>query len=269
MPSNVFERFRDYFQGIADAFNNIEEASRIFPNTTDAGTTREDVFLAFLRRHIPKRCGIIKGGFIFDSLGNESKQIDIIITNDATIQFQQFSDRQNGGKSFSIIEGCVCAISIKTNLEKNELLDSLDNLSSIPQMPKIDINPLLGKHWRVEDSPICVIFAFFGAELNTILKHLNEYYNTNKVPDNRKPDFIIVNNKFIIRRAGRESLPKYDGTQIPPNTFYPLPTFKYVGGYSLWFLLTDIGALAGFTPHMLLNFDPYTVKMIDTFGLPK
>ena len=268
MSLNVFERFRDYFQGISDAFNDLEKASKIFPNTVDAGTTREEIFVTFLKRHLPSRCSVIKGGFIFDSQGNESKQIDVIITNDATIQFRQFSDASKDGKAFSIIEGCIGAISVKTNLDKKDLLDSLDNLSSIPQTPDIDINPSLGNKWLIKDAPLCVIFAFFGAEMNTTLQHLNEYYTTHKVPDNRKPDYIIVNNKYIIIHSGRKSIPKYDGTEIPPNTFYPLSTFKYVGAYSLWYVLTGFGALTSFSPHIFLNFDPYTVKMIETFGLP-
>ena len=88
---------------------------------------------------------MIKGGFIFDSLGNESKQIDLIIINDATVQFDQFSGVEKGGKSFSIIEGCYGAFSIKTNLTKDELFNSLDNFDSIPTMPKLEVNPMLKK----------------------------------------------------------------------------------------------------------------------------
>jgi len=263
---NVFERFRDYFQGISDAFDDEKKASQIFKNTIDSGSTREDLFMEFLKRHLPKRTDVVKGGFIFDSSGNESKQIDLIVTGDQAIQFKQFSD--SGGKSFNIIEACLGAFSIKTHLDKEQLINSLDNFASIPQTTHVSINPAMGNNWIVQDLPICVIFAFDGIDIQTIKTHLENYYQTNNVPENRKPDYIIVNNKYIITHSGRQELPKYDGTKIPPNTFYYLQHFDYVGGYSLWYMLTQFGGSSAFGPHTLVNFDPYTVKMIDTFNLP-
>src|SRR5436309_1734663 len=96
----VFERVRDYYQGIADTFQAVKTSSSVLRNATDAGDAREDKFMQFLRNHLPTRCQVIKGGFIFDSTGKESSQIDLIITHDLTIQFKQFSTNQKEGKSF-------------------------------------------------------------------------------------------------------------------------------------------------------------------------
>ena len=119
MARPVFERLRDYFQGIADAFAADRSASAIFPLGTDSGTAREDLLLAFLKSHLPTRCSVVKGGFIFDAAGNESKQIDLLVTNDLTLQFRQFHGAADQiGKSFNCVEGCYAAISVKSTLDK-------------------------------------------------------------------------------------------------------------------------------------------------------
>lgn len=264
---DVFERFRDYFQEIANTFDNEGKCSRIFKNNPDAGSTREDIFAEFLRRHLPLRAKVIKGGFIFDSLGNESKQIDLIIINDATVQFNQFSGVEQGGKSFSIIEGCYGAISIKTTLNKNELFDSLENYASIPPMPALQINPMLKDRDFVQSFPIGTIFAFKGMDVKTTLEHLSTFYDEHKeIPINRKPTFIIVNNQYIIRHIDIHGAKTKNGTPVLYDTFHPMK-MKYVGAYSLWYLLAEYASTVKYGPHTLLNFEPYTIKMTDAFGL--
>ncbi len=45
---NFFERFRDYFQGIANSLEEEKYSTSIFPNTSDKGVTREDILKDFL-----------------------------------------------------------------------------------------------------------------------------------------------------------------------------------------------------------------------------
>jgi hypothetical protein len=92
-----------YFESQADRID--KERQTILDNHPDIGDLREDTVLDFLNRHTPKRCASIKGGFIFDHLGNRSKQIDIIITSDSTLQFRSTLSNTYG-KSFNCIEGC-------------------------------------------------------------------------------------------------------------------------------------------------------------------
>jgi hypothetical protein len=119
------ERMRLYFQGWADRLSAQRDTHSIFPNKGDAGTARVDALASFVRSHLPLRCRISKGGFIFDYLGRESKQLDLIVTNDLSLQFED----RDSGKSFSIVEGAYCALSVKTYLNKNELYDALQNLA--------------------------------------------------------------------------------------------------------------------------------------------
>ena len=133
-----FKRLQDYFQGICDSFETGRYSSSIFPNLLDVGMSREDILKSFFENHLPKRCAIFKGGFLFDLEGNESKQIDLFITNDSTLQFKQFGRDDKNGKSFNFVGGCLAAFSIKSTLNKVGIIDSLENLGSIPLFPKVD-----------------------------------------------------------------------------------------------------------------------------------
>ncbi|MGH9982506.1 MAG: DUF6602 domain-containing protein [Nitrososphaeraceae archaeon] len=110
-----------HFQNQADRLDREKET--ILENRPDIGDLREDVLLDFLKRHLPIRCVPIKGGFIFDHKGNRSSQIDIIITNDSTLQFISTLS-STFAKSFSCIEGCHAAISVKSKLNKSTLLEA-------------------------------------------------------------------------------------------------------------------------------------------------
>jgi len=154
----------DYFQSEANDFDNVFNKTKGFTNA-DAGDLREDRILDFLHKHIPSRTKISKGGHLFDSQGNKSKQIDLLLTNDFTLQFSQSSESSR--KTFNCIEGCVAALSVKTNLDKKNFYDSLDNLESIPLEKKfIKTNAFISNYdLLLEQVPQKIIFAYRGQSL--------------------------------------------------------------------------------------------------------
>jgi len=258
----VFVRLRNYFQEIANALDDEKQASSIFPNPIDAGTSREDILIEFLIRHLPKRCEAIKGGFIFDSLGNESKQIDLIVTNDITLQFRQFDKGGQQGKSFNCVEGCYCAISVKTTLDKPNLADSLTNIASIPPMPDLgnQINPYIKGKEVFLDLPYKVIFAFNGVASKTLLSHIDEFYAQTPVPENRRPDLIVINNKYAVVHVGPNGGILRNGMEIAPFTFFCLE-HNYIGAYALIYMLTEIQKASAFGSQIILKFDEYVDKI--------
>jgi hypothetical protein len=254
MPKPVLERLRNYFQDIADIMAGEKAASSIFPNSSDAGMTRETIFKRFLENHLPKRCEVIKGGFIFDSIGNESNQIDVIVTNDLTLQFKQSE------KSFNIVEGCYAAVSVKTMLDKHGLEDALTNLASIPQMPSDAPNMVnLYENYKkaVINLPISIVFAFEGVQLETTLINIETFYKGSNIPQNRRPKLIIVNNKYIIVRIEGEGGSTRGGDKLPPNTFYKMSGMKNIGSFALMYALTKVQAAANIGSHLQLDFDTY------------
>jgi hypothetical protein len=169
----------NYFENEADRLDKEKET--IFDNRPDRGDLREDAVLDFLKRHLPNRCVGIKGGFIFDHLGNRSKQIDIIITSDSTLQFRSTLSNTYG-KSFNCIEGCYAAISVKTKLTKSALIECINNLSSIPSLKNISPNPLVDNFDKfIKQVPLKVIFASDGDSVDNIKTHMEEYINNNNL----------------------------------------------------------------------------------------
>lgn len=256
---NVFEQLRDYFEGIAQTFEAQKLTSNAFPNTSDKGQSREEAFLNFLSDNLPRRCEAVRGGFIFDSSGNSSKQIDLIVTNDLTLRFKYF-----GGKSFNCVEGCYSAVSVKSVLNGKECIDSLENLASIPPMPDMTkrINPLLSKGpERFQDLPLKVVFAFDGASSETTLGHIKEFYSANTVPENRKPDLIVVNRRYAIIHIGKQGATTTDGTKVDPYSFHCVGSWDYVGAYSLMYLLVSIQKASALGSQMIIDFGEYLDKL--------
>lgn len=244
----------EYFNNVAKVINQEADISSVFPNTTDVGLTREGILKKFLENHLPKRCVIIKGGYIFDFIENESKQMDLIIHNDLTLQFNHFANR--GEKSFAAIEGCYAAISIKTKLDKQTLEDSLNGFASIPKMPEIKINPAL-KTELTKLLPIRIIFAFDGIDPDTLTSHLLDYYNTHNISNNEVVDHIIVNNKYIIIRVGKEGATLSSGQKVEPHTFVPVTKSKQIGAYSLLYMLNRLQKMSNIGSQMILDFGKY------------
>ena len=251
---SVLARLSQYFQEISEALASEKKASAVFKNTSDAGTAREDLLLGFLTRHLPKRCDVIKGGFIFDSLGNESRQIDLIVINDLTLQFRHFNQ---SNKSFSCVEGCYAAISVKSSLDKKNLDDALSNLASVPPMPPMQLNPLIGRQDRFQELPCKVIFAFDALEASTLTQHLREYLAANpQFSQERRADLIIVNGQYVIAKAGPDGGRTRDGQPLPPYAYYPMK-FDSVGSFGLVLLLTKIQNAANFGSQVLFDFSEY------------
>ena len=131
MPETFFERLRAYYANAAAVLRHEAEASTIFPNPTDIGTSREQNYAAMLKLHLPSNCNVLFGGFLFGRDGIESKQIDILITDGYSLRFR-FPTSGEPSKSFACIDGCVSVISVKSTLDSANSEDALLNIASIP-----------------------------------------------------------------------------------------------------------------------------------------
>jgi len=133
---NIIDRLKeDYFKRIGEVLKGKAEVASIFPNRPDIGSSREKVYYEFLKKHLPSQCNINYGGYLFNYDGLESKQIDLIVTTDSVPQFNFFNSDYNG-KTFAPVEGTSAAISIKSNLDKEQLINALENIRSIPLAKK-------------------------------------------------------------------------------------------------------------------------------------
>jgi hypothetical protein len=217
-----FERLNKYYDNIGEILRGQKEAASVFPNTTDIGNSRERVYAEMLKQHVPSSCNILFGGFLFDQAGKESKQIDIIITNDSSIQYNFPGDGDNG-KSFACIDGTIAIVSVKSTLDKKELASSLNNIASIPdQQPLTKDRYSIG--WKIkgfDDWPCKIVYASDGIERDTLMTNLNTFYEENaSILHNKRPNMIHVLGKYLVVRADEQGSETRGGKPIPPNTFH-------------------------------------------------
>ena len=151
--------------------------------------------------------------------GDESKQIDVIVTSDVCPQFN-FHNPDGQGKSFACVDGTLAVASLKSFLDSKELRNALDNIASIPQhrcalqceRPGVEIA-------NYNEWPYKIVYAPRGVSEETLTKALSEYYVAHPaIPKNRWPDLIHVAGGYCVRRSPLDI--RYQDHTIPTGTFY-------------------------------------------------
>ena len=257
----VFYDLVIYFQSHADELKNKALRAGINQNKPDSGDKREDILANFLTRHLPNRCVVNKGGFIFNSLGKVSKQIDIIILNDLSLQFREYSENQLE-KVFNCLEGCYCAISVKSYLSKHELFDALDNMLSIPNEKIIRIDRNV-PNWEIlsRQIPHKIVFAYSGPDLETIKKNLIDYSSERSISAENLVDIILVNNEYFLSKVGPAGY-KEEGQPFQEyGTFQYRQKSKHIGGIGLAHMLTRIQKVSNIGSYIMISFDEYYKQM--------
>ncbi|NOU45866.1 MAG: hypothetical protein HOO86_02250 [Bacteroidales bacterium] len=218
MAKPFFDRLKKYFENVGQVLRGEAEVASVFPNTSDIGLSRELVYSEFLKQHAPSKCNVFLGGFLFGENGDESKQLDIIISTDTAPRYN-FYNKDGKGKSFGPVEGCLGVASIKSTLDKNQLIDSLEGIASIPAMQPLGkrVNPMIILD-GYEDWPYKIIYASDGLTAETILGHLNDFYKIKtEIPITRRPDIIHVAGKYVIFRI-KKGMQVINADRTPLNT---------------------------------------------------
>lgn len=128
---DIRKRLVDYFESVGEVLRGDAKKASIFPNPADVGNTREEIFSAFLRNHIPAWCNVERGGFLFNWQGEESGQLDIVISSGVAPKFVPFPEN---GKTVRETEGVLGVFSIKSELRARDVDSALRDFSRIPQM---------------------------------------------------------------------------------------------------------------------------------------
>ena len=188
MAQNFYTRLREYYLKVAGVLRGEADAANIFPNSGDIGVAREQVYAAFLRQHVPSKCNVFLGGYLFHEDGSESKQLDVIVTTDTAPRFD-FHNPDGKGKAFSPVEGTLGVASIKSKLDKTTLFEVLEGIASIPPMESLeDRVPPTIRIPNYDDWPYKIIYASNGIGMQTLLGHIQNYYAQHpNIPINRRP----------------------------------------------------------------------------------
>lgn len=202
MSKPFYDRLKDYYEKVATVLRGEADSASIFPNSSDIGLARENVYIEFLRAHAPTRCNIFLGGFLFDMEGNESRQLDVIITNDTTPQFN-FHNKDGSGKAFANVEGTLGAVSIKSTLDGAQINDALEGIASIPPVGSLVGREVPGIEVKgYDDWPLKIVYASNGISAKTLMMHIFAFYKLRPhIPFSRRPNIIHVAGKYVLLRT--------------------------------------------------------------------
>lgn len=236
MTKPFFERLRTYYLKVGEVLRGEASTAAIFPNTTDIGMERERVYAEFLRTHLPSSCNVLFGGFLFNLDGDESRQIDLIVTNDVSPQYN-LKNEHGQAKTFRCIEGCIAVASLKSTLDTTQLMDALDNIASLPKKRSLDnrVIPLING-LNYEEWPYKIIYASDGVSLETLLSGIEEFYKKYPdIPRYLRPNLIHVAGKYNVVRILPAGGQTRDGTRLPGDKFHPLndPTDVFALQYAV------------------------------------
>jgi len=221
MPQTFYERLEKYFSDIGKVLRGEADSASIFPNATDIGMSRERVYAEVLRLHVPSSCNVSYGGFIFDIEGRESRQMDVVISNDKALQFN-FHNRDGSGKSFACIDGCIAVVSIKSTLDTAQLTEALSNIASLPDKSPLGnrLNPMARIN-DYEDWPYKIVFASNGMSPGSARKAIEDFYtNNSSIPRAKRADLIHVAGKYVCIRVPAGGGVTRDGTHLEGDTYH-------------------------------------------------
>jgi hypothetical protein len=254
-------RITRYINTLADKLDVDSRLAREAGHKPTIGDNRERLVQMFLSKHLPDTLSSEVGGLIIDAFGNESKQIDVIVSNNLGINFREHE------KMFIGVEGVTSAITVKSTLDKAAIYDCLHNLASIP---RLDSQVLTFKH-LVNDPftafdkrhPTLFIFAYDGLSLNTCKEHVETFYDEfPSIPLNRRPCGIIVNKKYCIEYSHSEKN-LFSGEKIAPYTLYGYELDEDRRGYGLCLFLNEMANYIDWLPHMRIGNDIYFNKAFE------
>lgn len=248
-------RIQNYFNGVADKIASASLIASTAQHRPDIGSNREDIVRDFLLRHLPRRLFASIGGQVISYDGRESGQIDVIVSNDLGVRFDE------NEKTFVTAESVAGAITVKSSLNQATLIDALVNLASIPEPSSGAFGFKILKPGSTETflerHPSLYVFAYEGTSGETCLAHVNDFYSSHSdIPLRRYPKGIIVNRKYMIRFF-RSATRTSTGCVIPKDTFYLMPLEEALRGYPFVQLLNDLSSYADWLNHMDVSIHPY------------
>lgn len=256
-------RFVDYFTFIADKIEIDSRISGLASHRTDKGTNRERLVEIFLSKHLPRRLKPFLGGTVFGVSGAESKQIDVLVSSDLAVNFEEED------KMFIAVENVAAAITVKSYLDKDAIYDSLANLASVPQIEQrvlsfkfLQPNPFSE---FIAAHPSLFVFAYDGVSMEVCTEHMKKFIEEHPdIPNNRYPLAVIVNKRYMIKYERKASVTKL-GVAVDPNTFLSVPLVPSTQGYPLVTIISAISAYTDWLPFMTINNELYFRL---AYGLP-
>ena len=195
--------YKDLFISIADILEAKFKGSKYkSQNPADRGEICELFIQDFIKSSLGDNFKINRGGKIIDYTGNQSSQIDIIITGKKSLRL--FED-----KGLYPTETVFGVCSVTATLDKAKLMDCCKEFMTIPK----DNYEFSGETFFPEDYikdtqkcwltlvPFKCIFAYSGTIKAEWIQEILDLSRNEKFQINRVPDLIVVNKIGMIEKT--------------------------------------------------------------------
>lgn len=181
-------------------FDEAREAIAKHPGAK--GNSFEEIVREFIKKYLPKNLEIMTG-FIIDSTGKQSKQMNIIIADAAKTPI--FYEKSN--LRVVPVETVYSVIEVKARLDNPELQKVFDNMKSVRVLEKRAYYKPSGaitysdsmyvKEWDIW--PInYFVFAFDSIEMSILAELIEKKHQLENCPSWSRIDTICVLNKGVI-----------------------------------------------------------------------
>ena len=159
----------DYFKKSADVLLAEYERTKEQEASANIGYNRELFCNKFLSRVLPPRL-TVRHGEIWDSQGNKTGQLDVVILRDDTPSLTF------GEADAFLAEGVFAVIEVKSNLTKTELQEALTTLKRVKSLKLLGGGAMITAG-SVLNRPLRCIFAYEGATFQTLVQELSRHEN--------------------------------------------------------------------------------------------
>src|SRR5271170_2780739 len=184
--------FKDHFRAVCDCLDaKFQGMKHKGQNSADRGELCELFVRSFLDDFLSDQFNVFRGGHVVDSMGEKSKQIDIVLTAKNTIRF--FRD-----KGIYPVETVYGIVSVTATLDLDKLKSELAVFSSIPRRnlhfvysPMVDKERFL-RNWN-GNCPYRCLFAFGGTIKEEWGKYLNELATGEESDIADMPHLVVLN----------------------------------------------------------------------------
>ena len=192
--------------------------SNLFGHMGNRGTRRERIVEEFVRPFLAPCYGLASGE-VFDSVGNGSRQVDVLVF-DAAFSAPLLLDKKTNLGVFPC-ESVYAAIEVKSDLSSDEIQTAVDNIASVKCLKRVpsDASQILPRvrlklgdglsaGTGVLNPYLGAVFGDKGATANTALKKLQ----AQTMEKDLLPDFLVCNDPgYMILRL------RTDGRPSPPG----------------------------------------------------
>jgi len=219
-----------YLEMLKKSIKRIEadfDFSATIDHKCSKGTFRELILKNFLRPFLPG-CYGVSGGQAFDTIGNISKQLDVVIYDSLFSYVAPYMD----DFIYFPCESVYGNIEIKSNLNKQSFEEAVANISSLKKLSRkpIDgfyVNPMKPLTiekvtWDIQavNEYLGIIFAYESVKSSTVLDYMQSGVSAGSIARENLPNIIVLfKEKKIITRYHRDQdgmysihpLGKYNG----------------------------------------------------------